>query len=1150
MAVALSLCVAPASASVGGDPTGNVIGTVTIPRDKQQLSVTIYDAVGRQPVRTLIEGMRKTNPDEAEVVQLRWDGTDDYWHTVAEGNYTWKALTSNVAAVEDDSIAQGSSPSSGKGVFSTGVGAVAADPAGNVYESSDWEEFHGELRKWTGDGKRVWGMARAGGDMAVAADNDFVYVAVDGDEVPLGDGNSDHFKCGQTMLMRYEVAKMEDAYSKVQDWTKWTGPGVDARGYILANASRPASVYGLAVDGEYLYSSEHNDGQVRKYKKDTGELVGSIPVAAPKGIAVDPATPGALWVATGGDVVKFDKDGNEVAKVTSLTNPYAVAVGGRHGELYVGDAGTGKVHRYKLTADGPAQDGEFFGAATPGPIADDRLRWPDQQYMAAAGCRNVKDLPFPNTPYQQGALASLAVLPNGDMVVADLMNSRVMTYNENGEVRKPLTRQAQFTPFPQVNLAMDPNIVASGAFDYTVVPVGPDAGRAWQPRANWRPNGPANVIDAGRTSQRRTLSNGRTYMYFFGTGSAPRKMEVSVYEYSETGHTMRLSTTVGQDVRLVGDQLIWRWFSGFDNKHVDGVITDDELTMTDSDGRGIPSLAPGAWVDADGSIWFTVLGGKTSDGKPLGPYTLKVPVTGFAGDDPKYDLPAAVGAGPTIAPDTGPEQFFPINTKIDETKDDRTKGDIYRTGWTKSGPQPNGTLFWMGGSTVERRDSPSGEPIRIVPRCGRAAADTGIPRLCAPENGGSGLSAVAPDGDYFYTATNAVGHAWITMYTTDGLVVATMAAAHYGTDDASGHQSFVDSADGLTAYTHPGDHQRYVLAEDSFLNRALRWHLDNMDSVHRLNGGCAKGFGWNAGGATISTGWGQCGYDQARALMAEAQRLWGQGARTEAVERALEAVAMGREIAQGDSSFQPTLAGWLTFVVSGYLGEIGRRDEAIALLDEGRGLYQALVHGDPANSQYRWGLVNAHMYLAQQFWAKGDHDQGTARALDAVTVLRQLAADDQSYAVSLGQYLVATANFLTQQGRVDEAIALGEEAVGVYQRLGQDPQHLHMKAWVLNQLATYYWAKGDHGQGIAKALDAIAVARQLPQANQTYAAALGQWLLWPTTGYLKDSGRRPDAIPLAREAVDIFTRLNEADSARYGPSLAAAKQILADLTAA
>lgn len=55
--------------------------------------------------------------------------------------------------------------------------------------------------------------------------------------------------------------------------------------------------------------------------------------------------------------------------------------------------------------------------------------------------------------------------------------------------------------------------------------------------------------------------------------------------------------------------------------------------------------------------------------------------------------------------------------------------------------------------------------------------------------------------------------------------------------------------------------------------------------------------------------------------------------------------------------------------------------------------------------------------------------------------------------------------------------------------------------------------------------------------------------MYPTIPYLRQSGRKGQALARAQEAVDIFTALNATDPAAYGPKLAAAKKLVADIQA-
>ncbi|AEM85709.1 tetratricopeptide repeat protein [Streptomyces violaceusniger] len=295
----------------------------------------------------------------------------------------------------------------------------------------------------------------------------------------------------------------------------------------------------------------------------------------------------------------------------------------------------------------------------------------------------------------------------------------------------------------------------------------------------------------------------------------------------------------------------------------------------------------------------------------------------------------------------------------------------------------------------------------------------------------------------------------------------------------------------------------------------------------------------------------------ARALVARAQTLWNLPGpvREEANARAADAIAVAREVVALDSGFRATLAQWLVFPAGTYLMGSGHHDEAIARMQEALGLYDALIHEQPGAEEllYRkaWTLVN----LAQALWGKPDHAQGAQRAVEATDLLRQLATRTPTYRPGLAQWLVFPAGtYLMGSGRHDEAIARMQEALGLYDKLiGEQPGSddlRYRKAWTLINLAQALWGKPDHSQGAQRAVEATDLLRQLATENPgRYRGGLGDWLMYPTIPYLRQSGRKDQALARAQEAVEIFTALNATDPAAYGPKLAAAKKLVADIQA-
>ncbi|MEE4599173.1 tetratricopeptide repeat protein, partial [Streptomyces sp. DSM 41524] len=225
-------------------------------------------------------------------------------------------------------------------------------------------------------------------------------------------------------------------------------------------------------------------------------------------------------------------------------------------------------------------------------------------------------------------------------------------------------------------------------------------------------------------------------------------------------------------------------------------------------------------------------------------------------------------------------------------------------------------------------------------------------------------------------------------------------------------------------------------------------------------------------------------------------------------------------------------------------------DEAIERMGEALGLYDELIHEQPGSDELLWRKAWTLVNVAQALWGKPDHAQGAQRAVEATELLRRLATTKPTYRTGLAQWLVFPAGtYLMGSGRHDEAIERMGEALGLYDELiheepGSD-ELLWRKAWTLVNVAQALWGKPDHDQGAERAVEATDLLRQLATENPgRYRGGLGDWLMFPTIPYLRQSGRRDQALARAREAVDIFTALNATDPVTYGPKLAAAKKLL------
>lgn len=711
---------------------GEVIGTVQMPF-AGTLSAAVYNANG-QIVRTLFEG----TPQPAGPVDLRWDGTDDFGIPMPAGQYHWRTVISQVQAVDDGQVGELANVPYGPGEHSQSVTSVAADAAGNVYESSYWEESHKELRKWDASGSAIWSVSFVGGGGALAVDDSYVYATRE--------------TGGQNRVERLRAADGTPA--------PWTGT---SQGYLVINPTEARGVFGLAVDAARLWVSNFAQNRIEVYDKATGAFLGQFAVTGPRRLAADGG--GNVWAAHGSDRVgKFSAAGTVLASITGLNGPYAVALGGPANRLFIGEIGSSKVREYDPAT--LTQVRELFGAAQPGPVSPYAFYWKTLQQ------------------------AGLAVDPLGRMIVADPGNHRVLTFYPDGTLLR--TRYSEFQPAPFTDPSVDPNMLLSTWIEYQVdYTPGPTYGQ-WTVAANWLP---ADGQLYSAQSLIRRLPNGQEYLYYFGVEGG-----VAVYQLGGP-NGMRRSAILG------GNQALWNWT----DSDGDGQVEPSETAQRDPN-IGQPyyqSLSPGWWVDHAGNAyiasWLNYVPGIGNLGS-----TVKVPLLGFdALGNPLYDW---ASRQTVAAADAGFWQFQPTNLRVDPSN-----SNLYRIGTTVRnrdfGP------FWMGGTAVERL-APDGTRLNLMP--------------ISPVTEAPNLSAIATDtdGNYFYTGHSGGDQLWVRMYTSDGMLVAT---GRVGPNNG-GSSGWIDHGLGLAAFTHPASGTHYVYAEDVYWGKSIRFRIDQLNTLQRVNG--------------------------------------------------------------------------------------------------------------------------------------------------------------------------------------------------------------------------------------------------------------------------------------------------------------------------
>lgn len=140
----------------------------------------------------------------------------------------------------------------------------------------------------------------------------------------------------------------------------------------------------------------------------------------------------------------------------------------------------------------------------------------------------------------------------------------------------------------------------------------------------------------------------------------------------------------------------------------------------------------------------------------------------------------------------------------------------------------------------------------------------------------------------------------------------------------------------------------------------------------------------------------------------------------------------------------------------------------------------------------------------------------------------------------LADGLKRLAVLLHELGRDEEAVAIGEEAVGIFRRLLADPRnahpetHTHKLAASLNNLIGMLSNLGRHQEALATGEDAVALFRQLvadpdththPHYTRDLAGSLTN-----VASQLSDLKRHQEALEFSRESAGLFRQLANPDT--------------------
>jgi Tetratricopeptide repeat len=282
-----------------------------------------------------------------------------------------------------------------------------------------------------------------------------------------------------------------------------------------------------------------------------------------------------------------------------------------------------------------------------------------------------------------------------------------------------------------------------------------------------------------------------------------------------------------------------------------------------------------------------------------------------------------------------------------------------------------------------------------------------------------------------------------------------------------------------------------------------------------------------------------------------ANRLGDVGRRDEALAAAQEAVTIHRDLAgRNPAAYLPGLAASVGNLAN-WLAEAGRGDDALAAGQEAMGLYSDLAGRNRA--AYLSDLAISVSNLANRLGDVGRRDEALAAAQKAVGLYRDLAEHDlagsnpAAYLPDLAASVSNLAGRLTGAGRRDEALAAGQEAVGLYRDLAEHnpAAYLPDQAASVTNLAVQLAGAGRQEEALAAAQEAVGLYRDLARANPAaylpgLAASVNNLAV-----QLAGAGRQEQALAAAQEAVSIRRDLAGRNPAAYLPGLATSVSNLA-----
>ncbi len=221
------------------------------------------------------------------------------------------------------------------------------------------------------------------------------------------------------------------------------------------------------------------------------------------------------------------------------------------------------------------------------------------------------------------------------------------------------------------------------------------------------------------------------------------------------------------------------------------------------------------------------------------------------------------------------------------------------------------------------------------------------------------------------------------------------------------------------------------------------------------------------------------------------------------------------------------------------LGGLGRREDALAAIEESVTIYRELARASP--DAFRPALAESLNNLSARLADLVRREDALAAIEEAVTIYREPArARPDGFGPGLAMSLNNLSNRLGDLGRPEDALAAIEEAADTYRGLARArPDEFRPDlATALNNLSVQLGGLGRREGALAAIEEAVTIRRELAAARpDAFRPALAESLN-NLSIRLAGLGRREDALAAIEEAVTIRRELAAARPDAFGPGLA------------